>query len=469
MTSPNEPDAVLQRQLRYKWAPFTRVRFLERHGVVAVVRGRGSRVYDVQGREYIDAHGGLWLVNVGYGREEIARAVYQQMRELAWFSSFEGYTNLPSIELAERLVGLLAPEGMARIFFTGSGSESVETALKIARQYWRLKGQPGRYKILSRRRAYHGVTFGAMSASGVTANRTMFEPLVPGFRHGPAPYCYRCPLGLSPERCGLACADEMARIIEFEGPETVAAVIAEPVQGAGGVIVPPEGYLARLQEVCRRYQVLFILDEVITGFGRTGEWFGARRWGLRPDIMTFAKGLTSGYVPLGAVAVSEEVYDVFYRSEERAGPFRHGNTYSGHPAACAAALANLRILEEERLVENARRVGERLLAGLRTLARHPMVGHVDGVGLLARVELVQDRESRQPFPPGMGVGDRVALRAREMGVILRPLGDVLSFSPPLCLTEEEADRIVAVVDQAVQDISREIGFGAAATASAGSG
>ena len=447
---------LLQRQLRYKWSPFTRVRQLERFGVLPIVRGQGARVWDVQGREYIDAHAGLWLVNAGYGRTEIVEAACRQMGELAWFPSFEGYTNLPSIELAERLVQLLQPEGMGKIFFTGSGSESVETALKMARQYWRLKGRPGKYKIISRHLAYHGVNFGGTSATGITANRRLFEPLVPGFRHGPAPYCYRCPLHQAPDSCARACAEEIARLVEFEGPETVAAVIAEPVQGAGGVIIPPDGYLARLREICSHYDVLLILDEVITGFGRTGEWFGARRWGIRPDVMTFAKGITSGYVPLGATAVSDEVFDVFYRQEELSGPFRHGNTYSGHPTACAAALANLRILEEEDLVGNARRVGEHLLRGLQSLQRHGCVGHVDGVGLLARVELVADRDTRRPFPPQLAVGERVARRARELGVILRPLGDVLSFSPPLCLTTDEADRIVAAVDQAIADISREI-------------
>lgn len=449
-------DEILRRQLQYKWAPFTRIRYLEAHGVVPIVRGEGVRVYDADGREYIDAHAALWLVNVGYGRSEIVEAVYRQMRELAWFSSFENYTNLPSIELAERLVGLLQPEGMGKVFFTGSGSESVETALKIARQYWRLRGMPGKYKVISRDRAYHGVTLGAVSATGLAANRRMFEPLVPGFRHGPSPYCYRCSLGLTPERCGLACADYLARMIEMEGPDTVAAVIAEPVQGAGGVIVPPEDYLRRLREICTHHGVLLILDEVITGFGRVGEWFGARRWGVRPDIMTFAKGLTSGYMPLGATAVTDEIFDVFRANEDRMGAFRHGNTYSGHPAACAAALANLDILEREDLPRNAREVGAYLLARLRQLESHPIVGHVDGVGLLARVELVRNRQTREPFAAGMGVGDRVALRARELGVILRPIGDVLTFSPPLCLKREDADRIVQVVEQAIAEIEREL-------------
>jgi adenosylmethionine-8-amino-7-oxononanoate aminotransferase len=287
----------------------------------------------------------------------------------------------------------------------------------------------------------------------MAANRAMFEPLLPGFFHAPCPDPYLREVEAPDDQFAHACADALERIIKVEGAHTVGAIIAEPVQGAGGVIIPPDGYLQELREVATRNDVLLIFDEVITGFGRTGDMFGARHWGVRPDIMAFAKGITSGYVPLGATAVSKSVFETFYANEQQ-GPFRHGNTYSGHPTACAAALANLAILEREDLAGNAKRIGHRLLEGLKRLSKHEIVGFVDGVGLLARVQLVRDRKTRALFAPELGVADRIARRARELGVIFRPLpGDALSFSPPLCLTASEADSIVSVVDRAIADVA----------------
>lgn len=449
-------DAVTERALRYRWAPFTRTRYVEQHGLLQIVRGEGAKVYDANGREYVDAHASLWLVNVGYGRQEIVDAVHRQMQKLPWFSCFEGYTNLPSIDLAQKLVGMLKPEGMDKVFFSGGGSEAVETALKIVRQYWKLRGKPEKYKIVSRNRAYHGVTFGGLSATGMPANRTMFEPLLPGFLHAPCPDPYLREVDAPDDRFALACAQALERLIESEDPRSVAAIIVEPVQGAGGVIIPPDGYLRALREIATRHDVLLVFDEVITGFGRTGDMFGARHFDVRPDIMAFAKGITSGYLPLGATAVSRSVFETFYENE-RKGAFRHGNTYSGHPAGCAAALANLDIIEREDLAGNARKIGARLVEGLRTLSKHEIVGFVDGVGLLARVQLVRDRETRALFAPELGVADRVARRVRELGVIMRPLpNDALSFSPPLCLTASEADTIVGAVDRAIGDVAATI-------------
>lgn len=449
-------DQILERVLKYKWSPFTRTQYLKKHGVVPIVRGEGARVYDTAGREYIDAHAGLWLVNVGYGRREIVDAVHRQMQMLSWFSSFEGYTNLPSIDLAERLVHMLQPEGMDKIFFSGSGSEAVETALKFARQFWKLQGKGGKYKIISRNRAYHGVSFGGMSATGMAANRTMFEPLVPGFLHGPSPDTYLREIDAPDDQFAFQCAHAIERILQTEGPDTVAAVIIEPVQGAGGVIIPLPGYLQEIAAICRRHDVLLIFDEVITGFGRIGSWFASRLWAIKPDIIVMAKGITSGYLPLGATAVTDRIVRVFHDGEQTS-PFRHGNTYSGHPAACAAALANIDILEREDLPGNAKRVGRRLLEGLQTLLRHSIVGHVDGIGLLARVQIVRDRQSRSAFAAEAAIADRITRRMRELGVIARALPfDIISFSPPLCLSEMEADRIVAVVDEAIGDIARDM-------------
>ena len=377
------------------------------------------------------------------------------MQHLAYYSMFQGYSNPATIALAGRLIELTRPEGMGKVFFSDSGSEAVETALKMARQYWRNRGQAGKYKFISRQSAYHGVTFGAMSATGVMANRRMFEPLVPGFRHIDAPNCYRHGFGegLDNEGVGTAAADALRRAIEFEGPSSVAAFIAEPVQGAGGVIVPPPNYLLACREICDAYDVLFIADEVVTGFGRTGTWFGSRTYGVRPDIMCFAKGLTSGYVPMGATACTDAIYDAFLGDPHEGKEFRHGNTYSGHATAAAAALANLDIIERENLPDNARRVGEHLLTGLRRLDRHDIVGDIRGIGLLARVELVRDRATKASFTPAGALGVRVQRRVEELGVIMRPVGDILTFSPPLILSEAQADRIVDAVDQALGEIS----------------
>ena len=447
---------VSDRSIRYKWSPFARSQVLERDGVVPIVRGEGARVFDIEGRSYLDCHAGLWLVNAGYGRREIADAIAGQAHELAWFSSFEGYTNLPSTDLAERLVGLLEPEGMAKVFFSSGGSDAAETALKIARMYWKLQGQGQRYKVIARDRAYHGVSFGALSATGMAANRNPYEPLVPGFRHAMAPDTYRHPNLSEAEAAALFAAD-VERVIVGEGPASVAALIAEPIQGAGGVIIPPRGYLEQVQEICRKYGVLLILDEVITGFGRTGEWFGARNWGLQPDIVTMAKGLTSGYLPLGATAVSQAVFDVFHRHEAEGGAFRHGNTYSGHPVACAAALANIDIIERDGLVANAGRVGAHLVAALKPLEVHPLVGEVKGLGLIGRVQLTADKATRKPLPPALAAGERIAAAMRRNGVIMRPLPyDVLSFSPPLCLTTAEADEIARAFAAAIDAVYGDI-------------
>jgi len=440
-------DALRQ----HLWTPFTQMNQYRSNPPLVITRGEGAWVWDIDGREYLDAHAGLWLVNVGYGRREIIEAASRQLAELAWFSSFVGFTNPRAVELAERLTGLLAPEGMTKIFFTSSGSESVETALKIARQFWRLIGQGSRYKIIARWGAYHGVTFGATSAGGITRNRQMFEPLLPGFLHIPAPYRYRCERCRDLADCTLDCAEALRQAIEREGPETVAAFIAEPVMGGGGAIIPPQDYLRRIREICDAYGILFIADEVITGFGRTGTWFGARRYGVKPDIMAFAKGITSGYVPLGAVAVQEAIFEPFLKP---AAEFRHGNTYSGHPVACAAALANLDVIEREALPERADRIGGHLLKRLRSLERFRCVGDIDMVGLMGRVELVKDRETREPFTPSAAVGARVGAEALKEGVIFRPLGDVITISPPLVLTEDEADRIVQALETAIERIAR---------------
>ena len=428
---------------KYMWAPFTQMGDLGGVEPLVIVGSEGSRVTDVEGREYIDGHGALWLANAGFGRHEIIDAVSDQLRRLSYFPSFAGMANNIAVELAERLVGLTQREGMSRVFFSSGGSEAVEAALKMTRQYWRLRGKNQKHKFISRHMSYHGVTMGALSATGLTANRHLFEPLVPGFRHIEAPFCYRCPYELDYPSCHLNCARALERTIEFEGPDTVAAFIGEPVMGAGGVIIPPDGYWQEIQRICRKHNVLIIADEVITGFGRTGKMFGVRHWDVTPDIMVMAKGLTSGYLPLGATITREEIFEVCLGKYGEGREFRHGTTYAGHPAACAAGLANIEIIESENLVERAEDTGRYLLGRLKELQTLDVVGDINGLGLLARLELTGD---------ATGKGQQVSREAMKRGVILRALGDVISFSPPLVITCAEVDTMVDRLTEVLEDL-----------------
>ncbi len=438
-------ERLEQDDIMFRWHPYSSRANLEEMGPIVIVSGDGATVEDASGRRYIDGHAGLWLMNVGWGRDSIVDAAAEQMRRLPWFSSFGRFSNEPAIALSRRLADLLEPEGMRHFFFTNSGSEANDTAIKITRQYFRQRGLPRKQKIIGRNHAYHGVTFGALSVSGMRVNRQAFEPLLPGVHHVASPHCYRCELHQTYPNCDLLCAHDLERLVAFEGADTIAAFIAEPVQAAGGVIIPPDGYLERVAEICRRHDILFIADEVVTGFGRTGSWFGSRRYGLRPDIMTFAKGLTSGYLPLGCAAVSDQVFEAFGGPQE----FRHGNTYSGHPVACAAALENLRLIEAEDLPAQAERMGRLLLDRLRGLQAHPSVGDVQGVGLLARVELI-DAQGAALTP---AVVQEVLARVLELGVILRGVGSVITFSPPLVIQPQEIERMVAAVDAAIGEIA----------------
>lgn len=434
------------------WGPYTNMRSQLQQGPVVVERAHGVYVYDETGRKYLDAHAGLWLANIGYGREEVLAAIQAQGEKLSWFSSFGQFANRPSLDLADRLMELLQPEGMGYVFFSNDGSEAMESALKISRQYWKAKGKPTKVKLIGREHAYHGVTMGALSVAGISANRTAFEPLLGGVRHVPAPHCVHCSFHPESTTCTMQCAHELERVIRFEGPDTVAAFVAEPVQAAGGVLFPPADYLREVREICRKYDVLFIADEVVTGFGRLGSWFGCRHYGIQPDIMTFAKGITSGYIPLGATAVRPEIVEAFVNRQVNEPEFRHGNTYSGHPLACAAALANLRIVEEEDLLGNAHQQGERLRSGLRRIQdKFPQhVYDTQAEGLLGRLELCD--------PTGQAVagslGAQAAASMMDQDVIVRTVGDVITFSPPLIITAEQIDTILSAVEQTVATIAR---------------
>lgn len=411
------------------------------------VEGYGAILRDAEGREYLDGLSGLWNVNVGHGRRELAEAAMEQMTTLAYSSSYAGSSNLPAIALAERLSALLYPS-INTFFFTSGGAEATESAFKTARFYWKTQGRPDKTKVISRMRGYHGVTLAAMSATGLPAYWPMFEPRVPGFTHIESPYPYRFVNPDPRASPGVAAANLLEAAILREGPETVAAFIAEPVQGAGGVIVPPDDYFARIREICDAYDVLLVADEVITGFGRTGRWFGLERYGVEPDIVQFAKGITSGYVPLGGIGVS----DAIHAAIESVPPERrwmHAYTYSGHPTCCAVALRNIQIIEDEGLVERAAVTGNRLLEKLQTLLTCDGVGDVRGLGMMAAVEVVADKTTKQLFPPEAQIMQRLADALLSRGLFTRLVADTICLAPPLITTDEQIDRIVAIIAESI--------------------
>jgi adenosylmethionine-8-amino-7-oxononanoate aminotransferase len=417
------------------------------------VRGRGALITDIQGREYIDGLAGLWNVNVGHGREELAEAAARQIKELAYFSGYTGSSNIPAIELASKLISLAYPN-MQGVFFTSGGAESNESAFKTARFYWKARGKPDKIKIIARHWAYHGVTLQAMSATGMAPYWKMFEPRVPNFLHIPTCYPYRQDGAKSGETAGETAARLLEETIQREGPETIAAFIAEPIHGGGGVLYPTDDYFPLIRQVCDRHQVLFIADEVITGFCRTGRWFALEHWNVLPDIVSFAKGVSSGYLPLGGIMVSKAIKEVMdsVKPEDR---WMHAYTYSGHPTCCAVGLQNLAIMERERLWERAATLGTRLHEGLMSaLGSHPHVGDIrGGKGLLAAIELVEDRATKAPYSPDKKVGNRVLQEMTKRGVITRARAEHIFFAPPLVISEAQVDRLVTVTQEAVRAVA----------------
>jgi adenosylmethionine-8-amino-7-oxononanoate aminotransferase len=416
---------------------------------LVVAEGHGAMLRDADGREFIDGLSGLWNVNVGHGRGELADAASAQMRRIAFASAYIGATNEPAVRLAEKIVGHAYPSSAA-VYFTTAGAESNESSFKFARYFWKVKDQPAKTKIISRVHAYHGVTMAAMSATGMAAYQKMFGPLVPGFVQVQPPYAYRWAGNQEP---GVGAADAVEQAILAEGPDTVAAVIAEPVMGAGGVIVPPPSYFPRLREICDRHNVLLIADEVITGFGRTGRWFALGHWEVEPDLVSFAKGVTSGYLPLGGVIASKRVHEAI-ESAPADRKFMHAATYSGHPVCCAVGLRNVEIIESEGLVERASVMGRRLLAGLEGLRDLPSVGDVRGLGMMCGVELVADGASKAP---ALGLGAKIMREALSRGLLARvrpgssdpPVGDTICLAPPLMTPADVLDRIPEILRAAI--------------------
>jgi len=423
---------------------------LEQHPPLVIDRADGCYVWDSAGNRYLDAMAGLWCVNAGYGRKAIADAVYEQMQRLPYCHLVQSHR--PALELASRLAGLL-PRGLSRVFFTNSGSEAVETALKMARQCSRrLHPGENRYKIIARHRAYHGFTMGALSATGQHIRRTSFEPIVPGFLHVPPPDPLRCAFCAGESACNLGCANEVERVIRMEGPETVAAVIVEPVTGGGGIFPAPDGYLRTLRDICDRHGVLLILDEVITGFGRTGKLFAFEHAGIVPDILVLAKGITSAYQPLGATVASEHIFEAFSSADDPSAKFAHLSTFGGHPCSCAAAMANLDIICGERLWENSQSVGAFLMDRLRAI-RDARIAEVRGVGLILGIELVNGPD-KSPLAESKVVQIQKAVRDRSVIIgrnadTVSGFGNVLTISPPLILTKDQAGDIAGAIESAL--------------------
>ena len=432
-------DQMKELDLEHYLHPFTHYKNLQSEGSRIVTRADGIYLWDSDGNQYLDGMAGLWCVNVGYGREEIADAVSAQIRELPYYNSFFKTANPPAVELA-RLVTSLAPDHMNHVFFTGSGSESNDTVVRMVRHYWASMGQPDRKVIISRDNAYHGSTMAGASLGGMKPMHAQGGLPIPDIEHIGQPYWYECGGDLSPEEFGLKAADELeAKILEL-GADKVAAFIGEPIQGAGGVIIPPSTYWPRIQEICTKHDILLIADEVICGFGRTGKWFGSETFGITPDIMVIAKGLSSGYLPIGGVLVGDRVSEGLIEHGEE---FNHGYTYSGHPVAAAAAIANLNILIDEDFVERVGSdTGPYLQSKWAELADHPLIGEARMVGLIGAIELVKDKATRQFFDNRGDVGTICRDICIDEGLIMRACEDTMVISPPLCITKDEIDELV---------------------------
>ncbi|SFD90010.1 Adenosylmethionine-8-amino-7-oxononanoate aminotransferase [Lentibacillus persicus] len=417
------------------------------------VSGEGSWFKDEEGNAYLDGVSGLWCLNLGYGRQEIVDAAAEQMMKLAYFPLTMNHQ--PAIQLANKLSELLG--AAYQTFFSNGGSEANETAFKIARQYHQQTGNPGKYKFISRYRAYHGSTLGAMSATAQANRRFKYDPSAPGFLHVAPPYSYRSLFSGTSEEKDMRAADELEEMIRWEGEETVAAVIMEPFISGGGVIIPSMKYIERVSEICRKYHVLLIMDEVVSGFGRTGEMFGFKHAnGIQPDIVTMAKGLTSGYLPLGATSVKAEIYEVF-KQEGKDNHFRHVSTYGGHPAACAVGLKNIEIIEKEKIVDRVRQLGHSRLSELRNLQEHKHVGEVRQVGFLLGMEMVEDKSTKEPLSDSKM--NEVVGACKQKGLIIGKNGDtvpggnnILIIAPPLSSTEEDLDFIIETVKSVIRSI-----------------
>ena len=418
-------------------------------GITILDKGEGARLVDKEGKRYLDMEAGITRpVHVGYGRQEIARAAFDQMCQLHYVTPC-GFANEPAMDLAD-LLSEITPGAINRFTFECSGSEAVDSALKLAKHYHYFKGNKACFKVISRKGAYHGVNgYGIRALGTVMPMRQIMEPVAPGGVFVESPYCYRCPLGLIYPDCDLKCARDIERTIEFENPELITAFIGEPVMQGFGALAPPKEYWPIVRDICDTYGILLIIDEVICGFGRTGKMFGIEHFNIQPDLLTMAKGITSGYVPLGAVGCTDAVMEPIEN-------FFHLHTYGNHPVPCAAALKNIEIMQQENLIQNSEEMGHYFLAGLKTLEQHPIVGEARGTGLWLALDLTSDKKSRAPFPPDRL--NHIIARAKQLGVLFKTMGWALEFAPPLIISKKDIDEAVAVLERCIAEEEKEMGF-----------
>jgi len=441
-----------QADRQYVWHPFTQMKQWEQGEPSVIVEGEGALLKDTDGREYIDGVSSIWCNVHGHRRKEIDDAIRAQLDKIA-HTTLLGLANLPSIELAAKLVEI-TPESLNHVFFSDNGSTAVEISLKMAFQYHRQRPdpQPGKTRFLALKNSYHGDTIGSVGVGGIDLFHSLYKPMLMPSLFAPSPYCYRCPLGKEPESCGMACADELERLVD-EHADELAAVVLEPlVQGAGGIITAPDGYLSRAREITRRCDVLLIADEVAVGFGRTGRMFACEHEDVRPDLLALSKGISGGYLPLAATLATDDIYKAFLGEPDEYKTFYHGHTYTGNPLACAAGLASLKVFESDRTLDKLQPKIKRLAKHLNVACGLEHVGDIRRRGFIAGIELVADRKTRKPYPPAEGMGAQVAAACRPRGAIVRPLGDVVVIFPPLCITDDQLDRLMTALCDSIQEV-----------------
>lgn len=451
-------SALAGKDVEYQLHPYTDARLHQEIGPLIIERGEGVYVFDDQGKRYIEAMSGLWSVALGFSNQRLIEAAERQLRTLPFYHLFSHKSHSPSIELSEKLIEL-SPAPMSKVFLTNSGSEANDTVVKLLWYRNNAIGRPEKKKFISRRNAYHGITVASASLTGLPPNQRGFDVPLPGFYHVSCPHHYRYAQdGETEEQFADRLADELESLILREGPETIAAFYGEPLMGAGGVIVPPRTYWEKIQAVCRKYDILIVADEVICGFGRTGKMFGCETFGITPDVIVVSKQLSSSYQPIAAVLVNDTVFEGIADQSHAFGTLGHGFTGTGHPVASAVALENVKIIEEERLVEHSAQMGEFLQAGLAQFASHPLVGEVRGQGLIAAVELVADRNTKAPLEVVGKLGRYLAGRAQEHGMITRAMGDSIAFCPPLISTKDETQLVLDIFGRALDDTAHWSGL-----------
>lgn len=435
--------------------PFTDAKSLNDKGVRVIVKAEGVYLWDSDGHKIIDGMAGLWCVNMGYGQSELIEAAHRQMQELPYYNTFFQTTTKPATELASVLAGI-TPDGFNHAFFAGSGSEANDTVVRMVRRYWDVMGHPDKKTIISRDNAYHGSTMAGASLGGMKYMHEQGELPIPGIEHIMQPYWYHLGEDMFPDEFGLMAAKALEDKIKDLGAKNVAAFIAEPIQGAGGVIVPPDSYWPEIQRICKKYDILLVADEVICGFGRTGSWFGCDTFDIKPDLMSMAKGMSSGYLPISAVMVHDRVADVLI---DDGGDFNHGFTYSGHPVAAAVALANIELMKRENIVEKVGKdTGPYFQRRLAELGDHPLVGQTRGVGLVGAIELVKNKETRELFDPSGDVGDICRDHCMASGLVMRATSDSMILSPPLIISKNEIDEVMEKARSCLDKTARDIGM-----------